>query len=100
SSHRARDPCASRPSTTIMAILGKVIEQNDKPRAEIVFDVEILEVDRHRAKTYGLNPSEYALGGICSPEVSPTSTTTTNTGTGTNVGTGNGTVTTTTSTGG
>jgi general secretion pathway protein D len=76
-----------RASTTIMQILEKVIEQNDKPRAEIVFDIEILEVDRERAKTYGLNLSEFAVGSIFSPEVSP-STTTTGTGTGTGVGTG------------
>src|SRR5207253_3262360 len=71
-----------RASTAIMQIIEKVIEQNDKPRAEIVFDVEILEVDRERAKTYGLNLSEFALGGIFSPEVSPGATTT-GTGTGT-----------------
>ena len=40
-----------------------VIAQNDKPRAEIVFDVEILEVNRDRVKKYGLNLSEYAVGG-------------------------------------
>ena len=45
-----------------MQILDKLIEQNDKPRAEIVFDIEILEVDRERAKTYGLNLSEFARG--------------------------------------
>ena len=54
-----------------MEILEQVIEQNDKPRAEIVVDVEILEVDRERAKTYGLNLSEFALGAVFSPEVSP-----------------------------
>ncbi|MEP7305406.1 MAG: cohesin domain-containing protein [Acidobacteriota bacterium] len=65
-----------RASTTIMAILERVIEQNDKPRAEIVFDIEILEVDRERAKTYGLNLSEFALGAVFSPEVSPNGATT------------------------
>ena len=48
-----------------------MISQNDKPRAEIVVDISILEVDRSRAKSYGLNLSQYALGGIFSPEVSP-----------------------------
>ena len=52
-----------RGTTSVVGILEKIIEQNDKPRAEIVFDVEILEVDRERAKNYGLNLSEYALGG-------------------------------------
>ena len=40
-------------------------------RAEVVIDVEILEVNRQRAKQYGLNLSEYALGGVLSPEVNP-----------------------------
>ena len=33
-----------------MGNLEKIIAQNDKPRAEIVIDVEILEVNRNRAK--------------------------------------------------
>ncbi len=93
---KAANSMTIRASTTMMAILERVIEQNDKPRAEIVFDIEILEVDRERAKTYGLNLSEFALGTIFSPEVSPSGSVT-NTGTATGVGTGNGTVTTTTS---
>jgi general secretion pathway protein D len=89
-----------RSSTTVMQILDKLIEQNDKPRAEIVFDVEILEVDRERAKTYGLDLTQFALGTVFSPEVSPSSTTaTTPTGTGTGTGTTPGTTTTTTNTG-
>ena len=74
-----------RASTTVMQILEKVIDQNDKPRAELVFDVEILEVDRERAKTYGLDLTSFALGSIFSPEVSPSGTTTAaaTTGTGT-----------------
>ena len=62
-----RSPCAAPAS--VVQILEKIIEQNDKPRAEIVVDVEILEVDRSRTKNYGLNLSEYALGAIFSPEV-------------------------------
>ena len=34
----------------VVQIIEKIIEQNDKPRAEIVVDVEILEVDRDRAE--------------------------------------------------
>ena len=65
----------------------RIIEQNDKPRAEIVFDVEILEVDRERAKSYGLNLSEYALGGdLLAGSVAESATRTTS-GTGTGAGT-------------
>jgi general secretion pathway protein D len=72
-----------RATSSVVGILEKVIEQNDKPRAEIVIDVEILEVDRVRTKNYGLNLSEYALGTIFSPETSPSATTTTPTTPGT-----------------
>jgi general secretion pathway protein D len=85
-----------RGSTQIVRIIEKVIEQNDKPRAEIVIDVEILEVNRSRAKQYGLNLTQYALGTIFSPEVSPSSTTTTAPTTGTTPGTTPGTTTTNT----
>src|SRR5471030_3344888 len=59
-----------RGTSSVVGILEKIIEQNDKPRAEIVVDVEILEVDRSRSKNYGLELSEYAVGGIFSPETS------------------------------
>ncbi len=60
-----------RGTAAMVQILEKIIQQNDKPRAEIVIDVEILEVDRTRTKQYGLNLSEYALGAVFSPESSP-----------------------------
>jgi general secretion pathway protein D len=69
-----------RGTTSVVGILEKIIEQNDKPRAEVVIDVEILEVDRTRTKNYGLNLSDYAIGGIFSPEVSPAGTTSAVTG--------------------
>ena len=72
-----------RGTTSVVQIIEKVIEQNDKARAEIMFDIEILEVNRIRAKQYGLNLSEYALGGVLSPEVAPGGTSTTTTATGT-----------------
>ena len=68
-----------RATSSVVQILEKIINQNDKPRAEIVMDVEILEVDRSRTKNYGINLSEYALGMLFSPEVAPSGTTTTGT---------------------
>ena len=65
-----------RATAPMVQIFEKIIQQNDKPRAEIVVDIEIMEVNRQRVKQYGLNLSEYALGGIFSPEVSPSATTT------------------------
>ncbi len=51
-----------RGSASLVAIAERIIENNDKPRAEVVIDVEILEVNRTRVKQYGLNLSNYAIG--------------------------------------
>jgi Flp pilus assembly secretin CpaC len=60
-----------RASTAVMGIIERMLEANDKPRAEVIIDVQILEVSRERAKQYGLNLSQYTIGGIFSPEVAP-----------------------------
>jgi type II secretory pathway component GspD/PulD (secretin) len=60
-----------RATAAVAAIIERIIEQNDKPRAEIIIDVEILEVNRTRAKQLGLNLTNYALGGVFSPESRP-----------------------------
>ena len=41
----------------------RVIDANDKPRAEVMVDVQILEVIRERAKNYGLRPGQL-FGGV------------------------------------
>jgi len=68
--NKAQNSITIRGTASVVQIFEKLIQQNDKPRAEIVVDVEIMEVSRQRVKQYGLNLSEYALGGIFSPEVS------------------------------
>jgi len=60
-----------RASTPVVEIIEQIIKINDKPRAEVVIDVQILEVSRERAKRFGLNLTDYALGGIFSPEQNP-----------------------------
>ena len=60
-----------RASTSVLGIVERVLEANDKPRAEIIIDVEILEVNRERAKQYGLDLSQYSLGAVFSPEGPP-----------------------------
>jgi general secretion pathway protein D len=55
-------------------IIEQIIRSNDKPRAEIIVDVEILEVNRSRARQYGLNLSQYQIGAIFSPELEPGAT--------------------------
>lgn len=60
-----------RATRGVAEIIERIINANDKPRAEITIDVEILEVNRSRAKQYGLNLSQYSIGTIFSPEAAP-----------------------------
>lgn len=76
-----------RATANVAAIIEKVIEANDNPRAEVVIDVQILEVNRSRAKRFGLDLSNYAIGAVFSPEQDPR-VTGGDTGTGTGTGTG------------
>ena len=75
-----------RATANIVAIIERVIEQNDNPKAEIVIDVQILEVSRSRAKQFGIDLSAYAIGGVFSPESDPR-TATADTGQGFNLNT-------------
>jgi general secretion pathway protein D len=76
-----------RASVSVVDIIERIIEANDKPRAEVVIDVQILEVSRERAKRFGISLNSYAIGATFSPEVSPTAGT--GTGGGAAVGTFN-----------
>lgn len=60
-----------RATTAVAAVIERVIASNDKPRAEIVVDVEILEVNRERAREFGLDLTQYAIGGVFSPDAVP-----------------------------
>ena len=57
-----------RATTAMMAIIERMIETLDKPRAEIIVDVQILEVSRTRAKQYGIDLGTYAINAVFSPE--------------------------------
>jgi general secretion pathway protein D len=70
--NKTTNTLTARASTSVMAIIERMLEANDKPRAEVIIDVQILEVSRERAKLYGLNLSSYSIGGVFSPETSPT----------------------------
>jgi general secretion pathway protein D len=63
-----------RATAQVMDIVERLIRANDRPRAEVVVDVQILEVNRQRVKRLGINLSEYALGLTFSPEVAPPNT--------------------------
>ncbi len=65
-----------RATEATVNIIERFIRSNDKPRAEVVIDIQILEVNRQRVKRLGLNLTEYALGMTFSPEVAPPNTST------------------------
>ena len=57
-----------RATTAVAAIIEQVIASNDKPRAEIIVDVEILEINRSRAREFGLDLTQYSIGAFYDPE--------------------------------
>ncbi|MGV3520326.1 secretin N-terminal domain-containing protein [Luteitalea sp.] len=71
--NKTQNSLTVRASDRVMNIIDQVVRNNDKPRAEIVVDVEIIEVNRARAKEVGLNLSQYSVGAIFSPEAPPSS---------------------------
>lgn len=60
-----------RATAPVVDIIEKLIESNDKPRAEVSVDVQILEVSRERAKRYGLDLGTYSAALQFSPESTP-----------------------------
>lgn len=60
-----------RASATIVQIIERIVEQNDNPKAEIIVDVQILEVNRSRAKEFGIDLSDYVISAAFSPETDP-----------------------------
>ena len=69
--HAAANSLTVRATVSVMEIVEQVIAANDKPRAEVVIDVEILEVNRERAQRYGLDLSQYAVTTTFSPARAP-----------------------------
>jgi type II secretory pathway component GspD/PulD (secretin) len=60
-----------RASANIVQIIERIIEQNDNPKAEIILDVQILEVNRTRAKEFGIDLSQFNINVVFSPETDP-----------------------------
>ena len=55
----------------VVSVAERIIEANDKPRAEVSVNVQILEVSRERAKRYGLDLGSYSAALNFSPEAAP-----------------------------
>ena len=81
-----------RATTNVMAIIERLVEVNDNPRAEIMVDVQILEVNKSRTKQFGLDLGDYTITTVFSPEQDPRGGSVTGggttTGNGQNAGTG------------
>jgi len=63
-----------RATQPVIDVIRELVLSNDKPRAEITLDLEILEVSRSRAKELGLNLTQNQIGGVFSPEQAPGAT--------------------------
>ena len=58
---------AVRATPAVMAVIEQVIAANDKPRAEIMVDIEILEVNRERIREFGLDLTRHAITSVYEP---------------------------------
>ena len=61
-----------RATPAVTAVIEQVIAANDKPRAEIIVDIEILEINRERAREFGLDLGDYSIGAVFAPDASAT----------------------------
>lgn len=73
--HKTLNAINVRASAPMMGLIKNIIDTADKPRAEVLIDVSILEVSRQRLKNLGIDLSAYAIGLAFSPEVAPSATT-------------------------
>ncbi len=71
--NKAANTITVRATVPMLQVIERIITANDRPRAEVVIDVEILEVNRTRAKQFGLELSDYSVGVSFSPEARPSS---------------------------
>ncbi|MGH9410137.1 MAG: secretin and TonB N-terminal domain-containing protein, partial [Vicinamibacterales bacterium] len=71
---KASNTITVRGTVPVVDMIGRIIEANDKPRAEVLLDIQVLEVNRNRMKQYVINLSAYALNLTFSPELAPPNT--------------------------
>lgn len=71
--NKAQNSITVRASDRVMALIDQVVRNNDRPRAEILVDVQIIEINRTRLQQIGINLSQYQVGSIFSPEAPPSS---------------------------
>jgi type II secretory pathway component GspD/PulD (secretin) len=81
SPNKNKNTITVRGTAAMVEIMDRIIQANDRPAAEVLLDVSIMEVNRNRTKQFGIDLSSYQVTGIFSPEAAPT------VGTGTDAGT-------------
>jgi general secretion pathway protein D len=69
--NKTQNTITFRAPSSMAAIIERVVGMLDKPRAEVIVDVEILEVNRRRVQQYGLDLGDYAIGVVFSPQIDP-----------------------------
>jgi type II secretory pathway component GspD/PulD (secretin) len=72
--NKSNNTITVRATEAMIPILDRLVEAADKPHAEIVIDVQILEVNRTRAKQFGIDLGQYTINGVFSPESDPRGT--------------------------
>ena len=53
----------------VLDLISRIVETMDKPKAEVLVDVQILEVSRRRLREMGIELSAYSLGFALVPDV-------------------------------
>jgi type II secretory pathway component GspD/PulD (secretin) len=72
--NKTANSITARASASLIPLIERLVQLQDTPRAEVLVDVQILEVSKARTREYGLNLSNYAIQGVFSPEVDPRGT--------------------------
>jgi general secretion pathway protein D len=60
-----------RAPANVVEVIERIADAMDTPRAEVVIEVEILEVRKSRLRQYGLDLGTYTIGAVYSPESDP-----------------------------
>ena len=69
--NKTNNSITARASASVMPLIERLVQMQDTPRAEVLVDLQLMEVSKGRTKDFGLNLSDYAIQGVFSPEVDP-----------------------------
>jgi type II secretory pathway component GspD/PulD (secretin) len=69
--NKTNNSITARANASVIPLIERIVQMQDTPRAEILVDLQLMEVSKGRTKDFGLNLSDYAIQGVFSPEVDP-----------------------------